>query len=367
MKKSERGPKSDSGRVQGETEQKTNEEWVKAAAEKEAKEKDDLLLSLVQLKEENAALRSQLGLVHDYRVAAAPPPRWLLPKKKPDPGAATACMQFSDWHLDEYVDPAQVNGLNAFDRSVATLRLRRWADKACELGELHRHRWDGALVFANGDFVSGEIHDELVRSNEASLPETVVHWAPLIAAAYKQVAEFYGHLHVSVMRGNHGRRTHKPEAKGAPKNSFDWLLMQLVQAHLREESNISWDFASSLNDFVQIYDRHVHVSHGDSVKGGNGIAGIWSPLGKLRSKAIELASVQGLRIRYCIAGHWHQTIMAHEAGLSINGAGKGYDEFAMKCMFPHEQAKQNWFVEHSTRGVTVRTPIWLEDRKAEGW
>lgn len=335
-------------------------EWIE-----EASAKADPRLST--LEEDNKRLKSLLGLVHDYRAAAAPAPEWLRPKKKPDPGAATAVMQFSDWHLDEVVDPAQVNGLNAFNRSIAVLRLKRWAEKACELGDLHRHRWDGALVCANGDFVSGEIHDELTQTNEAALPETVIFYAPLIAAAFKQVAGFYGHLHVNVMRGNHGRRDKKPPAKNAPRNNWDWLLMQFVQSHLSDESRISWDFASSLHDFVQIYDRHVHVSHGDSVRGGGGIAGIWSPLGKLRSKAIAMAAVQGIRISYCIAGHWHQTIMAHEAGFSINGAGKGYDEQAMKEMYAHEQAKQNWFVEHSTRGVTIRTPIWLEDRRREGW
>lgn len=342
------------------TRRRHDKDWVEAEAVKADPR-------LARLQAENASLSKLLGLVNDYRAAAAPPPEWLRPKKKPDPGAATACMQFSDWHLDEIVDPAQVNGLNAFDRAIAVLRLKRWADKACELGDLHRHRWDGALLNANGDFLSGEIHDELRRTNASHLPGTVIFYAPIVAAAFKQVADFYGRLHIKVMRGNHGRRTHKPEAKGAPTDSWDWLFMQLVQAHLRDEAHITWDFATSLHDFVQIYDRHIHVSHGDSVKGGSGWSGIWSPLGTLRAKAVAMAAVHNIRISYCVVGHWHTTIMAHEVGLSVNGAGKGFDEYALMKMYPYEQAKQNWFVEHCTRGVTIRTPIWLEDRKREGW
>jgi hypothetical protein len=340
-----------------------DEEWVEEASAKP--EKADPRIA--RLEEENARLSKQLGLIDGYHAAAGAPPEWMRPKKKPKPGAATACLQLSDLHLDETVDPAQVGGLGAYSRAIAEMRLRRWADKACEMGERHRHEWDGSVVFLDGDLVSGSIHEELVETNADHLPGTMVHWAPLLAAALRQVADFYGRVHVPAVVGNHGRLTQKKQAKGRGRNSWDWLLAQMVHAHLKGDERITFDIAEGSYLLVPIYKDFVYETHGDEAGGGSGWSGVWTPLMTIHRKGCELAAAHGIRIAYSVVGHWHRSVLAHSQGISCNGAMKGVDEWTMSMRFKPETPSQNWFVHTPERGVTLAGALFLEDRRREGW
>src|SRR3990167_1182159 len=98
-----------------------------------------LIARLAGLEAENVRLATLLGLIESYRAAADHPPPWMVRKKKDKTqSSAIACMQLSDLHLDEVVNPSEVGGLNAFSRAIAEQRLHRWAEKACEMGDRHR-------------------------------------------------------------------------------------------------------------------------------------------------------------------------------------------------------------------------------------
>jgi hypothetical protein len=321
-----------------------------------------------RLEEENARLRRMLGLVQGYHAAAASPPPWMrVGKKKGGGDRATAVCHLSDLHLDEVVDPGQVGGLNAYDRGIAERRLRRWADKVVELGERHRHAWDGAIVPWGGDSVSGAIHDELAETNADYLPGTMVHWAPRIAAALARVADGYGRVHVPCVVGNHGRLTKKKGAKGRGRNSWDWLLCQMVRSHLARDERITWEISEGSYLFVPIYDRCFFLTHGDEVGGGSGWAGVWSPLGTIHRRGLELGATHGVAPAYSVVGHWHQLTLAHHRGLACNGSLKGHDEFAATLRFRPEPAMQGWWAESPTHGTVLAAPVLVVDRKSEGW
>lgn len=339
---------------------KKADEWVEERRKPDPK--------VAALEEENRRLSKLLGLVEAYHAAAGDPPEWLRAPKKPKPGRATAVMQLSDLHLDEVVDPSAIGGLNAYSREIAEMRLRRWANKACEMGERHRHEWDGVVVLWSGDMVSGAIHDELRETNADHLPGTMVYWAPRIAAALRQVQEFYGSpLYVPTVVGNHGRLTLKMQAKGRARNSWDWLLAQMVAAHFRGDERFSFQAAEGSYLMVPVYDRLIWQSHGDEAKGGGGWAGIWSPLGGIHRRAVELAAAHEKRIDFVAVGHWHTTVLAHARGLVCNGSMKGFDEYASALRLRPEPAMQNWWAATAEHGTTIAGALFLEDRRREGW
>lgn len=338
-------------------------ERAEAATVEQAVETDARVKALT---EENGRLSRMLGMVERYRAEAGAPPKWAAPKKKTRAGAAIACVQFSDLHLDEVANPGEMAGLNAYNREIAEGRLKRWADKACEMGDRHPHQWQGAFVWWGGDMVSGAIHDELRETNADVLPGTLVHWAPRIAAAIQQVADHYGHVYVPAVVGNHGRLTIKKSAKRRGRNSWDWLLTQMVMAHCDPEK-VTFDIAEGSFLFVPVFDRHIFLTHGDEAGGGNGWAGVWSPLGKIHRQGAELGDHYGHTVAYSVIGHWHQTVTAPHRGIMCNGSMKGYDEYAASLRLRPEPAMQNWWVETPDHGVTLMAPLFLEDRKAEGW
>jgi hypothetical protein len=324
---------------------------------------------VARLREENARLSNLLGLVEKYHRGAKPPPRWLREgRKRGASGRGTACIPLSDLHLDEDVNPAELLGLNAFNRPVAEARLRRWAIKAVEQADRFPHEWDGALVPALGDLVTGDIHDELVRTNADVLPGTMVHWAPLLAAAYQAVADRYGRVHVPVLVGNHGRLGKRMQFKTRGRASWDWLLMQMVRAHLARDERFTWEFCEGSYMFVEVYGRHVFLSHGDEVKGGNNaLTGVWGPLSKVWRGAGKLGAQHRIQPSYAVCGHWHQLTLAHSRGIVCNGSLKGPDEFTMGLRLDPEPAQQAWWVETPGHGPTVSGPLFVVDRRAEGW
>lgn len=341
----------------------SHDEW----AEADAKPDPAVAAKVATLEAENRRLAKLLGLVSTYQNAAGEAPRWLRAPKKIRPGVATAVMQLSDLHLDEVVDPREIGGLNAYSREIAEMRLRRWADKAVEMGDRHRHAWEGAVVLWSGDMVSGAIHDELRETNADHLPGTMVHWAPRLAAALRQVADFYGQVYVPGVVGNHGRLTEKMTAKGRARNSWDYLLLSMVAAHLSGDERIRIEAAPGSYLMVPVYGRNIWQSHGDEAKGGTGWAGIWSPLGTIHKRAVELAAAHNQRIAYVAVGHFHTTVLAHARGLACNGSMKGFCNYASALRLRPEPAMQSWWCETAEHGTTIAGSLFLEDRKREGW
>lgn len=321
-----------------------------------------------RLEEENARLSRLLGLVESYQAAAGKPPKWMS-RRSSDPGRATACLQLSDLHLDEVVRPEEVGSLNAYSREIAEARLQRWAAKACDMGYRLRvgHKWDGAVLFLGGDFVSGSIHDELRETNEDYLPATLTHWAPRLAAALGEIVTFFRRVHVVGVVGNHGRLTMKKQAKGRGRNSWDWLLYSMVQSHFAKDDRVSWELAEGSYLFVPVYGRHAFFTHGDEVGGGGGWAGVWSPLGTIARRGIELGQKHGIRVSYAVVGHWHQTTLAHARGIVCSGALKGWDEYAASLRLAPEPPMQNMWVETPTHGTTLASALFVGNREREGW
>jgi hypothetical protein len=346
---------------------KNNDAWV--AEQANAPDLGAFKRQIASLQAENARLRQTLNLVEDYKVQAADLPAWADKKRKYKPAEAILHLQLSDLHLDEVVNPEEMAGTNAYDREIARLRLRRWVDKACELGDRYKHVWQGIYIYLGGDLVSGAIHEELAETNESSLPQTLLYWAPELAAAIRDVSNHFG-VPVAVwgVVGNHGRLTKKKTAKKRALNSWDMLLMELVRMHLQSEKNITWELAKSSFLSVPIFDRHIFLTHGDEAGGGSGWSGIWTPLMTIHRKGSEMCrSLYRRSISYSVIGHWHQSIMAHLSGICCNGSLKGYDEFAMGYRFLPQPAIQNMWVETAGHGVTLYAPLYLEDRKREGW
>lgn len=314
-----------------------------------------------RLEREAVDLRRALGLVEATRTAAIQPPKWLTPTKHTK-GRATAVAMLSDSHFDEVVRTAEVDGINAYNRRIGELRLRRWAEKVVELGHvrLHGHQWDGLVVILGGDIFSGDIHEELRETNEDTALGSLLHWCEQICAALDLLAGAYGTVHVASVPGNHGRTTRKPRAKLRARTNFDWLLAKMVERHFAADKRVTFEIPEASDVHLTIYGWHHHVTHGDQVTGGAGIGGIWPPIMRLRARKSQRQQIDTLWM-----GHWHQLIQT--PFLVVNGALKGWDEYAAVSNFQPEVPQQAFAVVTPEHNITWQAPVLVADRKAEGW
>lgn len=305
-----------------------------------------------------------LEQVAEYTARPLNPPKWVTRKPPKAERVATLCTILSDTHFDEVVNPAEIGNLNAYNRDIATARLERYFTGVVKLARhyLTGLTYDGVVVFMAGDTISGDIHEELSETNEGTALETVLYWTERIAAGLTLLADEFGAVHVPLVVGNHGRRTRKPRAKKRARDNFDWLIGQMLARHFHSDPRVTFEIPDGTDVLVTIHDTRFLLTHGDQTGGGGGIGGIWPPLFRLIAKK---------RTRYefdtLVCGHWHQLIMAADAGLIVNGSLKGFDEYAATINATPEPAQQALWTVAPGVGVTFSAPVFTTERASEGW
>lgn len=316
---------------------------------------------------QNADLRKRLQLVESLGEMEMARPGWLAPKRRSKKHRATASLLLSDLHLDEVVDPAQVEFANKYDRRIAELRLKRVFERTIIVARdyVAGVEWDGVVCWLGGDIFSGNIHEELKETNEATILESLDHWLPRLADGIDMLAGEFGKVHVPVVPGNHGRMTRKPIAKNRAQDNFDWYVGKALAREFKSDDRVTFQVSDAPDTDVAIYDTQFLFTHGDQFRGGSGIAGMLSPLmlGKHRKTSRNMQL--GRPFDWMVMGHWHQ--YASVQGLIINGSLKGYDEYAFVSNFGYEDPRQAFWVTTPEHGITISAPILALDRKVEKW
>lgn len=345
------------------------DELAEAEAVAEARrETGRLRKQLEQTTAERDGLRQLLDL-HDAVSAAKPrPPRWLAPKKTQKGHRATLCALLSDTHFDEVVVPERMGGVNAYNRDIAVIRLRRWAERLVMLSRDYSSGvgFDGLVLFMGGDIFSGEIHEELRRENADTILGSVLFWQEQLQAAIGMLADQFGKVHVPCTFGNHGRNTEKPLKSLEARTNFDWFLCKQLERSITDD-RVTFDVPETRDTYVQVYDTVHCLNHGNETSGGSGIGGIWPPIMRMRARKAERDAALGRRSDVLIIGHWHQEIFAPQQGLIVNPSMKGYDSFAASHNFRPERPAQLAWIVTPEHGITDGRPVICSDRKAEGW
>lgn len=334
------------------------------AEERERREESSTRQLLRQARGQIADLEKRVDLLTALDAISAEQPDWTQTPKTRRARHAIANLMLSDLHFDEVVRAEQVGGRNAYDRRIAELRLKATVHRTISMARdyISGVKFDGIHIWWNGDSVSGNIHDELKRTNNAQdVIDTIDYWADHVAGAFSALADHFGHVRVVVSYGNHGRSTKKPEAKDAIRSSFDWLLARIVYRALKSDSRISWNIPESLTVRETVFNTTYHLEHGDNFQGGDQIAGAVRPV--LMGYYRRLA--QGDPFDVMLIGHFHSYKALPEA--ILNGSLVGYTEYGMRKGFRFEEPKQAFWVTTPEHGPTMHLPILPTDRSAEGW
>ena len=315
-------------------------------------------------------LKEALQLKEEYQLRASTyeaatsqkPPAWMTSKRKKKKDAVTVMALLSDCHFDEIVKFSE-NGLNSYNREIAEMRLKLFVEKVIQLSydQISNVSIEGLVLCLGGDLVSGNLHD-LGEHNETPYgPVTCAYWSAQLVAAIEALAKAFPKVHIVNVVGNHGRLTFKPRTAGRARDSWDWLIAHSAQ-QMVQAKNVTWQIPESHDCLFNVYNTRILLTHGDAVRGGGGIGGIWPPIKRLQARLMVNKPHDLL-----VMGHWHQLTMAASAGLIVNGSLKGFDSYAAINGFSSEPAQQAWWVVSPTRGITMQAPLFVEDKENEGW
>jgi hypothetical protein len=268
---------------------------------------------------------------------------------------ATAFVIYSDWHVEEVVDPKTVNGKNAYNPEIAERRMKVClANTMKRLAKAKRDvSIDRVVLGLLGDFITGYIHEEFPETNALSPIEATLFAKQLLTSAIDTIASEYKNTVIVCTYGNHGRTTKKKRTPATHyKNSYEWMMYQILASHYKGQ--LEFVIPKSNLALIPVYDEIVRFSHGDDIQYQGGIGGVSIPLTKWvhRANATERATMDFM-------GHWHQRFSPLQS-LSINGSLIGYNAYALQRQLIYQPPLQMMSILDSVRGWTIEEKIFCE-------
>ena len=328
---------------------------------------------------ENTRVDLIIEAIKDYAPAfkSQPKIKYLKPKGKVrGKSPVTAIAPLTDTHVGDVVRADQMLGLNAYDIDIFNKRLYGWAEQVLNLTNFQRTHTEVThlIIPMLGDMISGDIHDELARTNADNNLGQMIRGANLIAQALMYLAPHYEEIKVPCVVGNHGRMTRKIPAKDKYLD-WDYMLYQWVATFCRNQKNIKFEIPKSFAHIFEAANRKFLILHGDSISGSGSLVGMNNSAAKLRGVLqyrkgleeevsrlnIDSAAPIGYDFDTVMMGHFHRVdeIDIGTGELFICGTMKGGDEYALNRLHLISKPKQiiTWW--HPKYGYLSKNIIYL--------
>ncbi len=268
----------------------------------------------------------------------------------------------SDWHVEERIFEAAVNGKNHFDLAEAETRIKRFYSKIIELIEWQNHLapvtelWHPLL----GDLMTGCIHEDLSETNSLSPTEACVFLRDMICSGIDLlVKETKLPIAIPTCVGNHGRTTQKMRIKTSTKNSYEWLLYKTLEKIYQGNKRVAFQVGEGYHNIQTILGRKVRFHHGDGFRYQGGVGGITIPVNKAIAQWDKSETVD-----FDIFGHWHTHLVGYPKWISC-GSLMGYSEYSLSIKAEFQHPTQTFIVIDRQYGMTLAAPIFLVKPKGK--
>mgnify|MGYP003647635688 FL=1 len=274
----------------------------------------------------------------------------------------------TDTHVGDRVDINQTYGLSQYDIELFNKRLYGWTYQVINLSNLRRNiaPIKELVIPMLGDMISGDIHEELARTNVENCMMQMMNGAYLIAQSIRELSSHFPQIRVPAVVGNHGRMTRKIPSKEKYMD-WDYMMYQWVAAFCRDLTNVSFEIPKSFMHIFEVANQRVLIMHGDSVAGGGGLNSITSAITKLRSvvqygdRLVE-GDTRFTGFDAVMIGHFHR-IDEYDIGtgpLLINGTLKGGDEYTTSRLHVATAPKHLISYWHPDIGYLGKEIIYLD-------
>jgi len=279
----------------------------------------------------------------------------------------------SDTHIGEQVYKEQMRNLNEYNFDIFNKRMYGWANQLLKHASYRRQiaPIDELMIPMLGDMISGDIHEELARSNHMNNMEQMVRGASIIAQALMYLAPHFTKITIPCVVGNHGRMTRKPPMKDKYMD-WDYMLYQWIAAFCNNQDNLKFHIPKSFLTTFKVHDKVVLITHGDCISGAGSSGAILNSITKLRSvvqfrkslqREIEDALDGDLEQEFdsVMIGHFHRIdqLDIGTGELHICGTMKGPDEFALQRLQAATKPKQLVTYWHPQYGYIGKDVIYL--------
>jgi len=183
-------------------------------------------------------------------------------------------LEISDWHYGARVVSAEIENFNEYDLDICksrafdlVARYVKWIDvkrTAFKIPTLE--------IICLGDFISGDIHDELRRTNVITVPEQAIGVAGLLASTIGSLSPYFDNVIIHfLVADNHGRLTDKPQSNEEGKNHWNYVVGNHAKEILRDHSNVDFRIYEVHERVVTVQMMQYLIMHGHGIPQNFGV------------------------------------------------------------------------------------------------
>jgi hypothetical protein len=215
-----------------------------------------------------------------------------------------------------------------------------------------RSRIDTLVLAVLGDLITNMLHEDQKESNYLSPTEATLKAYRLLCGGIDFLLKEGGFKKILVpcCYGNHGRNTVKPRVSTAAKNSYEWMMYNLVAERYANEPRLEFSIANGYLLFMEVYGTTLRLHHGDGIKYQGGVGGVGIPMNKAIAQWNKMR-----RADIDIIGHWHTRQTARD--YVINGSLIGFSPYALSIKCSYEPPIQSFMLIHPRFGKTTEVPL----------
>jgi len=310
---------------------------TKKKAIKPITEEAKLAIYMKQLAEkmrENKKLLEEIGRGNLYvdkiiaSVVASQPYKiykYVVPKK----GALVdLIIKFSDWQIGEQILAREIEGFGGYNFAIAQNSIENIVSDIVKWVETQRkgYRIDTCHIFCEGDFVSGDIHDELKITNEFPLPVQTEKAGLLLGEMFLILCSHFKKVIAwEVSADNHGRLVKKIQFKQRSLNNMNHLVYAIANAKASGCKNFESVRTEGIKLLAEVAGYKFLLTHGNDIKSWMGIPyyGLSRDFGKEAKKRMRAKHDQ---FDFMSIGHWHVPSVIEDM-IFVNGCLCGTTEF----------------------------------------
>ena len=269
---------------------------------------------------------------------------------------AVAVIVASDWHVEETISALTVNNLNAYNPDIAKERIHWFFQNTVRLLEIVGRdvRIKGVVLALLGDFISGNIHEEIVEVSAMQPIDAVILVKELIIGGVDYLLKKTTLKFTLVCKsGNHARITQKQRHATEAGNSLEYMMYKSLADYYKGNPRVEFIIERGYHTYLDVFGYVLRFHHGNGIRYQGGVGGITIPLNKAIAQWNKAKSAD-----IDVLAHWHQ--FRDTGNAVVNGSVIGYSPYAITIKADFEKPKQAFFLIDSKRGKTIVAPVILE-------
>lgn len=270
-----------------------------------------------------------------------------------DSTEAVAVVLASDWHIEEPVKKASVNGLNEYNLQIAEKRVQEFFVNTVTLLEKEQIavKIDTLVLWLGGDFISNNIHEVLLETNQLSPIEAILLAQNWLENGIRYLLEkTQVKLVIPCSVGNHSRITNKVHINTESGNSLEAYMYHMLARHIQDD-RVQFIINESYFTYVDIFGVTLCFHHGHALRYQGGVGGLYVPVRRAigqwnKKKRVDI---------WCM-GHFHSYLQ--DPSFMVNGSLIGWNAYADRLSVDFEPPKQTFFlIDKKRKCRTVTIPI----------